>query len=205
VADLDLHRVVRAINRQISQDFEPYWGFGGRLRVEGPAAGRIATNALREMRGDAVLYLLDSATSDDALGYHDRNLSGVPFGFVYLDLCAQLGDPWSATTGRQCEYTAAPGSCKSAWRFGARRRDVVAPGTSHPCRHVAFRLPGGGPYAPMRAGPLRLALQSRLTPACPVLSTKVFAPFGAGALAVAKQIATPAGQSTARVQGREPW
>ena len=101
VADLDLHRVVRAINRQISEDFEPYWAFGGRLRMEGPSGGRIDTNALREMRGDAVLYLLDSATSADALGYHDRNLGGVPYGFVYLDLCAQLGDQWSTTLSHE--------------------------------------------------------------------------------------------------------
>ena len=101
VADLDLHRVVRAINRQIAQDFEPYWAFGGRLRVEGPSAGKLDPEALREMRGDAVLYLLDSATQSDALGYHTNNMGGIPFGFVYLDLCAQLGDPWSATLSHE--------------------------------------------------------------------------------------------------------
>ena len=101
IADLDLQRVVRAINRQIAQDFEPYWGFGGRLRVEGPSSHRLDPASLLEMRGDAVLYIVDSTTSDDALGYHDANLSGIPYGFVFLDLCAQLGDSWTATLSHE--------------------------------------------------------------------------------------------------------
>jgi len=50
ISDLELHRVVRAINRQIAEDFAPYRGCGGRLRAglfcrqQGgagrPAAGR---------------------------------------------------------------------------------------------------------------------------------------------------------------------
>ncbi|TFW36151.1 alkaline phosphatase family protein [Massilia horti] len=101
VSDAELHRVVRAINRQIKEDFEPYWGFGGTLRVEGPARGPIDIRALTELRGDAILYIVDSGTSDDMLGYHERNLCGIPYGFVYLDLCAELGDPWSATLSHE--------------------------------------------------------------------------------------------------------
>ena len=101
VADPELHRVVRAVNRQINEDFEPYWGFGGMLRVEGPARGAVDTRSLRELRGDAILYIVDYGTADDVLGYHEKNLRGVPYGFVYLDLCAQLGDPWSATLSHE--------------------------------------------------------------------------------------------------------
>ncbi|WLI91397.1 hypothetical protein Q4S45_09840 [Massilia sp. R2A-15] len=101
IADLELHRVVRAINRQIAEDFAPYWGFGGSLRVEGPAGGNIDVAALQEMRGDAILYIVDSARSDDALGYHARSLRGIPYGFVYLDLCAELGDQWSTTLSHE--------------------------------------------------------------------------------------------------------
>jgi hypothetical protein len=101
IADIELQRVVRAINHQIVNDFEPYWGFGARLRVEGPTARRLDVASLVEMRGDAVIYLMDSAKSDDALGYHDQNLRGIPYGFVFLDLCAQLGDPWSSTLSHE--------------------------------------------------------------------------------------------------------
>jgi phospholipase C len=111
ISDLELHRVVRAINRQIAEDFAPYWGFGGRLRVEGRASGRLDSKALADMRGDAILYLLDSAADADALGYHDRNARGVPFGFVFLDLCVQLGDPWSCTLSHEALELIADPQC----------------------------------------------------------------------------------------------
>lgn len=101
ISDRDLHRAVRAINRQISEDFEPYWAFGGRLRLEGPAGRHADLKSLKELRGDAILYILDSTRSNDAIGYHDRNLNGIPYGFVFLDLCKQLGDEWSATLSHE--------------------------------------------------------------------------------------------------------
>lgn len=101
IADREIHRVVRAINRQISEDFEPYWAFGGRLRVEGPAGPDTDLKQLQELRGDAILYVLDSAAKNDVLGYHDQNLSGIPFGFVYLDLCKTVGDEWSTTLSHE--------------------------------------------------------------------------------------------------------
>jgi len=101
IADREIHRVVRAINRQISEDFEPYWAFGGRLRVEGPAGPDTDLEQLKELRGDAILYILDSAAKNDVLGYHDQNLAGIPFGFVYLDLCKTVGDEWSTTLSHE--------------------------------------------------------------------------------------------------------
>ncbi|CAG4923301.1 alkaline phosphatase family protein [Paraburkholderia gardini] len=101
IAEREMHRVVRAINRQIAEDFEPYWAFGGRLRVEGPTGAAADLQQLNELRGDAILYVLDSAGSNDALGYHDRNLSGIPYGFVFLDLCKSLGDDWSTTLSHE--------------------------------------------------------------------------------------------------------
>lgn len=101
IADREIHRVARAINRQISEDFEPYWAFGGRLRVEGPAGPDTDLAQLKELRGDAILYILDSAARNDVLGYHDQNLAGIPFGFVYLDLCKSVGDEWSTTLSHE--------------------------------------------------------------------------------------------------------
>ncbi|MGF6779868.1 alkaline phosphatase family protein [Paraburkholderia sp. GAS334] len=101
IAEREMHRVVRAINRQVAEDFEPYWAFGGRLRVEGPTGASADLQQLSELRGDAILYVLDSADSNDALGYHARNLSGIPYGFVFLDLCKSLGDEWSTTLSHE--------------------------------------------------------------------------------------------------------
>ena len=49
------------------------------------------------MRGDAVIYMWDHIDVDDALGYHDRNDRGIPFGFVFLDLASNLEEPWTVT------------------------------------------------------------------------------------------------------------
>lgn len=53
--------------------------------------------SLPEMRGDAVLYLWDSVDPDGADGYHDRNLRGIPYGVVYIDLARALDEPWTVT------------------------------------------------------------------------------------------------------------
>ncbi|MFC5472422.1 alkaline phosphatase family protein [Paraherbaspirillum soli] len=101
ISDRELHRVIRAINRQVAEDFEPYWAFGGRLRLDGPTGCDADLKDLKELRGDAILYLLDTAAANDALGYHERNLSGIPCGFVFLDVCKQLGDEWSTALSHE--------------------------------------------------------------------------------------------------------
>lgn len=130
ISDLELHRVVRAINRQIAEDFGPYWGFGGRLRVEGPTGERLDAEAGRELRGDAILYLLDSASSAGALGFHDRTLRGIAYGFVFLDLCAKLGDAWSATLSHEALELIADPQCNLLVK-GPHPRDATLPDVYH--------------------------------------------------------------------------
>src|SRR5262245_54484778 len=101
ISEEELQRVLRAINRQIAEDFEPYWAFGGRLRLEGAIGRRPQKRKLAELRGDAVLYLSDEIDLDDALGYHEANFRGIPYGFVFVELCAQLGDPWSVVLSHE--------------------------------------------------------------------------------------------------------
>lgn len=88
-AEADVLKVVRAINRQLSEDFAPYWDWSARVRLEG--AGRAPDASLKnlkqapqDVRGDAIIYLWEEAADiDDALGYHDSNNRGLPFGFVF--------------------------------------------------------------------------------------------------------------------------
>ena len=61
----DLQRVIRAINRQIAEDFEPYWSFGARLRLEGAIGVRPRPNTLAELRGDALIYVWDKVDAED--------------------------------------------------------------------------------------------------------------------------------------------
>src|SRR2546430_1134415 len=96
VADELLQKVIRVVNRQIAEDFEPSWGMGARLRLEGRAS-RVSRRA-SDMRGDAILYLLTSVKdADGTLGFHDKSNRGIPYGFVYTEISEELGEPWSST------------------------------------------------------------------------------------------------------------
>ncbi|MEP6879217.1 MAG: hypothetical protein ABI865_10240 [Nitrosospira sp.] len=86
IADEVLQCVIRAINRQISDDFEPYWSFGARLRLEGKTGRSPNKNTLAEMRGDAVIYLWDKIDMENAFGYHTANTRSIPYGFVFTEL-----------------------------------------------------------------------------------------------------------------------
>jgi hypothetical protein len=93
--------VLRAVNRQIAEDFAPYWGQHAMLRLEGPAATRPDREKSPELRGDAILYLWDEADVPNALGYHDENNLGVPCGFVFTELSQEIGEPYSVTLSHE--------------------------------------------------------------------------------------------------------
>jgi hypothetical protein len=95
LADSEVQAAIRAINRQLAEDFAPHWGLHGTLRLEGRFGHAPDTNNLPEMRGDAVLYLWDQVNMDGALGYHEANGRSVPYGFVFTELAEQLKEPWT--------------------------------------------------------------------------------------------------------------
>jgi len=107
LSDADLQAAVRAVNRQLEEDFLPHWQFGARLRVDG--AGRAAGQrravvdlpTLPGRRGDAVLYIEDEPTLALTEGYHDGNNADVPFGFVFLDACTESPDAWTVALSHE--------------------------------------------------------------------------------------------------------
>jgi hypothetical protein len=100
VKDAELLRAIRAVNRQLREDFEPYWSFGGELRLEGRAQRKRGFDAA-DMRGDAVLYLRTVCRIRDADGYHEANFSGIPYGFVFLELADALKENWRVTLSHE--------------------------------------------------------------------------------------------------------
>lgn len=101
VKDEELQEVIRAINRQIKEDFEPYWSLGATLRLEGKSGEHPSKQELADMRGDAVIYLWDETDVPGALGYHDRNNRGIPYGFVFTELSKKIGEDWSVTMSHE--------------------------------------------------------------------------------------------------------
>ncbi len=101
IPDDDVQAVIRVINRQISEDFQPYWGIGASLRLEGKASLRPGMQRPVDMRGDAILYLSDTHNVDDLLGYHDMNFAGIPYGFVYTWLSVLLREEWTVTLSHE--------------------------------------------------------------------------------------------------------
>jgi len=100
IPDAQLHRAIRAVNRQLREDFEPYWSFGGELRLEGKA-GKNKRFDQADMRGDAVLYLRGVARIRDAEGFHEAHFSGIPYSFVFLELSKKLKEDWTVTLSHE--------------------------------------------------------------------------------------------------------
>ncbi len=101
ISDEDVQAAIRAINRQVREDFEPYWSFGATLRLEGAVGAAPDQQELAEMRGDAILYLWDKADVAGALGYHEANFRGIPYGFVFTRICAKLKESWTVTLSHE--------------------------------------------------------------------------------------------------------
>lgn len=96
-----VQNAARAINRQIAEDFAPYWGMSARLRLEGKAGPKPDAQQASDMRGDAVLYLWNEVDVSGALGYHEHNNQGIPYGFIFTELSQEMGEEWTVTLSHE--------------------------------------------------------------------------------------------------------
>ncbi|MCY4596000.1 MAG: S8/S53 family peptidase [Bryobacterales bacterium] len=92
---------IRAVNRQLQEDFRRYWHIDAQLRLEGWTGDTIDPKNPLNMRGDAVIYLWGDDSTTKALGYHDLTHRGVPYGFVFPSLSKRLGEDWSVTLSHE--------------------------------------------------------------------------------------------------------
>ncbi|HYV46567.1 MAG TPA: hypothetical protein VFA20_16995 [Myxococcaceae bacterium] len=103
VPDTQFRSVVHAIERQVHEDFGPLWGMDAQIRLAAANLNEAPTEDVK--LSDIVVYLAEAAHSPDpgkdVLGYHSRNLDGMPFGVVFTDVTAQFGEPWSATLSHE--------------------------------------------------------------------------------------------------------
>ncbi|MEE8584891.1 MAG: S8/S53 family peptidase, partial [Acidobacteriota bacterium] len=101
ILDAELQRVIRAVNRQIEEDVRPYWSRSATLRLEGALDDGPDPENPRNLRGQAIIYVCECVDQENYLGYHNLNQSGIPFGFVFLDLCDKLKEEWSVTLSHE--------------------------------------------------------------------------------------------------------
>jgi hypothetical protein len=99
----DFRGAVRAIRRQVNEDFGPEWSITATLRA---TALSLHGAAPIDGKHDAILYVGDASQDpttgvEGALGYHSENHGDVPYGFVYLDICKQYGEVWTTTLSHE--------------------------------------------------------------------------------------------------------
>jgi hypothetical protein len=106
LSDGEVQAALRAVNRQIAEDFAPHWGRGATLRLEGSALVGFSEatserQAIIDMRGDAIIYLWDPPDIQSAFGFHSRNFQGIPYGFVYPEISSRLTEDWPVSLSHE--------------------------------------------------------------------------------------------------------
>jgi hypothetical protein len=84
--DQAVQDAIRAVNRQVLEDFVPLWGCGRVLRLQAVDFNPADPDTLapQKVAADSAMYLVDEASLPGALGYHDLNTRDVPVGFVFV-------------------------------------------------------------------------------------------------------------------------
>ena len=111
IPDAKVQEAIRAINRQITGDFAPYWSMSATLRLEGKSGSKPETEDLRDMRGDAVIYLWNGKDPYAALGFHQANHRGIPYGFVFTELAKSLHERWTTSLSHEALEMIADPEC----------------------------------------------------------------------------------------------
>ncbi|MBV1877181.1 MAG: S8/S53 family peptidase [Pseudomonadales bacterium] len=95
-----IQEVIRAVNRQLQEEFKNYWHKDVELRLEGWTGEELNPDVPLQIRGDAVLYLCDGE-NEDAYGYHNLTNYGVPYGYIFTKLSALMEENWSVTLSHE--------------------------------------------------------------------------------------------------------
>jgi hypothetical protein len=97
--DQTVQDAIRAVNRQVLEDFVPIWGYGRQLQLHAvdfqPA--NPDTLAPQKVPADSAMYLVDEGSLPGALGFHDLNTRDVPVGFVF----ALNPNDWTVTLSHE--------------------------------------------------------------------------------------------------------
>ncbi len=98
IDDRDVRLALRAVNRQVVEDYVPIWGSGFycKLHRRERLPGQPDVIEAEALKGDAALFLVDRPRINAALSYCAINAAEIPVGFVFTD----LGD-WTVTLSHE--------------------------------------------------------------------------------------------------------
>ncbi len=90
ISDREVERAVRAVNRQIAEDFFPVWRHARIAKVDNATTrhGDSGADPGREHDKDSVIYLVDERSIVNALQYRWTSAANIPMRFVYADFGA---------------------------------------------------------------------------------------------------------------------
>lgn len=89
---LELARVAAALQKQVLNDFAPFWNTACTVRSATPA---------EPARIDEIeIQFLKVPTQDGALGFHDRKPDGTPIAYVFPELM-EAGQHWSSCASHE--------------------------------------------------------------------------------------------------------
>ena len=100
----EFNRAVAAIGAQVNGAFKAAWGVGANLAPSRLNLGGRKVNV--DGVTHAIIYLGESISDPTAgasgvFGYHNRTRGGLPYAFVYLDICALRGEPWTCALSHE--------------------------------------------------------------------------------------------------------
>lgn len=104
----DIRRAIRAVNRQVSDDFLPIWGSGYYCKLHRCDAGSATADVeggnqvqpdiveSNPVLAEAAIFLVERPHISAALSYCSLNTAAIPVAFVFTD----LGD-WTVTLSHE--------------------------------------------------------------------------------------------------------
>jgi len=88
--EVDVKKLVAALEKQLERDFVPIWGYPAKLQV-----------ADKPKPDEWQIVFLDDSDAADALGYHDLTKDGQPVSKVFVKSTVAAGEKVSVTTSHE--------------------------------------------------------------------------------------------------------
>ncbi len=93
LTDSQVEAVLPALQKQVSDDFKPYWELDCTLTF--------LNNGQPLTRGWWQIVITDNPDQAGALGYHEMTSNGTPLGKVFAKLDLENGSSWTATLSHE--------------------------------------------------------------------------------------------------------